>query len=186
MAFKLQALKQLERQIRVQNYTKQTIRQFHNSKSPESALIVGGFVAVCGSVAVRYSIKAYQAYKESQPPAEVATTNATEEKPTEEVARPSAAEREKARAKARKANGATGETSWFTSWFAKSFYDGGFEDKMTRREAALILGVRETATLERIKDAHRRVLILNHPDRGGSAFLAAKINEAKDLLLKGK
>jgi hypothetical protein len=35
------------------------------------------------------------------------------------------------------------------------FYDGGFEDAMTRREAALILGVRESATPQRIKDAHR-------------------------------
>ena len=32
-----------------------------------------------------------------------------------------------------------GDTS---TWFAKNFYDGGFEDKMTKREAALILGVR--------------------------------------------
>lgn len=29
-----------------------------------------------------------------------------------------------------------------SSWFSKRFYEGGFEDKMTRREAALILGVR--------------------------------------------
>ena len=76
-----------------------------------------------------------------------------------------------------------GDTS---TWFAKNFYDGGFEDKMTKREAALILGVRESATVERIKDAHRRILLLNHPDRGGSAYMAAKINEAKDHLIKGK
>ena len=60
------------------------------------------------------------------------------------------------------------------------------EDKMTKREAALILGVRESASLERIKDAHRRILINNHPDRGGSPYIAAKVNEAKDFLLKGK
>ncbi len=57
---------------------------------------------------------------------------------------------------------------------------------MTKREAALILGVRESATVDRIKDAHRRILINNHPDRGGSPFIAAKVNEAKDFLLKGK
>ncbi len=66
------------------------------------------------------------------------------------------------------------------------YYEGGFEDAMTRREAALILGVRESATAKRIKDAHRQILIANHPDTGGSTFIASKVNEAKELLLKGK
>lgn len=35
--------------------------------------------------------------------------------------------------------------------FGKRFYEGGFEDKMTRKEAALILGVRERAPAQRIK-----------------------------------
>jgi hypothetical protein len=71
-------------------------------------------------------------------------------------------------------------------FFAKNFYDGGFDDKMTKREAALILGVRENTSTERIKVQHRKILLINHPDRGGSPYVAAKINEAKDLLLKGK
>lgn len=71
-------------------------------------------------------------------------------------------------------------------FFAKNFYDGGFEEKMTRREAALILGVRENTAAQRIKESHRRILLLNHPDRGGSPYVAAKINLAKDLLLQGK
>lgn len=45
---------------------------------------------------------------------------------------------------------------------------GPFEQKMTRREAALILGVRESASAGRIKEAHRRILRINHPDMGGS------------------
>ena len=57
---------------------------------------------------------------------------------------------------------------------------------MTRKEAALILGVRESSTPKRIKEAHRKLLILNHPDTGGSTYMAGKINEAKELLLKGK
>ena len=77
--------------------------------------------------------------------------------------------------------------NWFDRMMgARNHYDGGFEDKMTKREAALILGIRESAPVDKVKEAHRRVLLLNHPDRGGSEFLAAKINEAKDLLLKGR
>ncbi|KAE9034508.1 hypothetical protein PR003_g10089 [Phytophthora rubi] len=72
-----------------------------------------------------------------------------------------------------------------SSWKYRNFYDGPFEDKMTRREAALILGVRESASEERIRNAHRKLLILNHPDTGGSTFLATKINQAKEMLLNG-
>ncbi|CAN0825396.1 Mitochondrial import inner membrane translocase subunit TIM14-1 [Linum grandiflorum] len=65
----------------------------------------------------------------------------------------------------------------------RRFYDGGFQPKMTRREAALILGLRESATAEKVKEAHRRVMVANHPDAGGSHYLASKINEAKDVML---
>ncbi|KAI9596775.1 hypothetical protein BDF19DRAFT_436757 [Syncephalis fuscata] len=65
----------------------------------------------------------------------------------------------------------------------KKFYKGGFDDKMNRREALLILGLRETGlSKDKIKVAHRRIMLLNHPDRGGSPFLATKINEAKEFL----
>ncbi|KAL1960682.1 hypothetical protein VTO42DRAFT_6512 [Malbranchea cinnamomea] len=68
----------------------------------------------------------------------------------------------------------------------RAFYKGGFESPMTRREAALILELSErNLTKEKIRERHRQLIRLNHPDRGGSPFLAAKINEAKGLLEKG-
>jgi len=66
----------------------------------------------------------------------------------------------------------------------RRFYDGGFEPEMTRREAALILGVRESAAKDKVLAAHRKVMIANHPDAGGSDYIATKINEAKAKLLK--
>ncbi|XP_014206985.1 mitochondrial import inner membrane translocase subunit TIM14 [Copidosoma floridanum] len=64
------------------------------------------------------------------------------------------------------------------------YYKGGFEQKMTRREASLVLGVSPTAPKSKVKEQFKKVITANHPDRGGSPYLAAKINEAKDLLEK--
>lgn len=57
---------------------------------------------------------------------------------------------------------------------------------MSKREASLILGVSPTANKIRVKEAHKRIMLANHPDRGGSPYLAAKINEAKDFLDNSK
>ena len=62
----------------------------------------------------------------------------------------------------------------------------GFEATMSRREAASILGVRETSSKQQIKEAHRKIMMLNHPDRGGSPFIASKINEASETLQGGR
>jgi hypothetical protein len=54
---------------------------------------------------------------------------------------------------------------------------------MTRQEALATLGLQEGATEEEIRAAHRRLILRMHPDAGGSAELAARINRAKDVLL---
>lgn len=73
----------------------------------------------------------------------------------------------------------------FTKSGPKGFYTGGFEPKMNKREALQILNLREgSLTTAKLKDTHRRIMLLNHPDRGGSPYLATKINEAKNLLEK--
>lgn len=54
---------------------------------------------------------------------------------------------------------------------------------MTRQEALATLGLQEGATEDEIRAAHRRLILRMHPDAGGSAELAARINRAKDVLL---
>jgi hypothetical protein len=63
-----------------------------------------------------------------------------------------------------------------------SYYEGGFEEPMDRREASLILGCRETACQEQIMERYRLLIRSNHPDMGGSPYIAGKINDAKNLL----
>lgn len=54
---------------------------------------------------------------------------------------------------------------------------------MTRQEALSVLGLAEGASPDEIRAAHRRLIQRVHPDVGGSADLAARINRAKDVLL---
>lgn len=54
---------------------------------------------------------------------------------------------------------------------------------MTEEEAYEILGLERGATVAQIRKAHRRLMQRVHPDMGGNSFLAARINQARDILL---
>lgn len=54
---------------------------------------------------------------------------------------------------------------------------------MAEAEAYEVLGLAPGADAEAVRAAHRRLIQQMHPDQGGSSYLAAKINQARDLLL---
>jgi len=56
---------------------------------------------------------------------------------------------------------------------------------MTREEALAVLGLGPAPSREDVTRAHRRLIMKLHPDLGGTDYLAAKINRAKEILLSG-
>lgn len=60
----------------------------------------------------------------------------------------------------------------------------GFDNPISASEAYQILNISPAASKEKILQAHKQLMLRNHPDNGGSTYVAAKVNEAKDFLLK--
>ncbi len=59
----------------------------------------------------------------------------------------------------------------------------GHKNSMSREEALEVLGLSPNASREEVLAAHRRLMQKIHPDREGSAYLAAQVNAARDTLL---
>jgi hypothetical protein len=79
----------------------------------------------------------------------------------------------------------------FPAWRANAQGDGAGRHgrappsgKMTEEEAYQILGLQPGAGRDDISRAHRALMKKLHPDQGGSTYLAARVNEAKDTLLR--
>lgn len=189
------------------------IRQYHTTLPEQrGAAIVLTLGAVAATAkAGQYAVQGYKEWKvameeerkrqeleeKNKPKEEESSTHKTtqgDEAKSDSNTAGSSADNSTSQSTGKEANEEGSSSSKRENFFAKFFnlsvgskyYEGGFEEKMTRKEAALILGVRESSTAKRIKEAHRKLLILNHPDTGGSTYMAGKINEAKELLLKGK
>ena len=166
-------------------------REYSVTTRSESAVLVLGFGAVAATAkAAQYAVVAYKDWKENQPEEPVDNTSSETSDETASTSSSTGADNTTSSSSSSSAKDKSGgdRKNIFSEFFSvgSKYYEGGFEDKMTKREAALILGVRESSTPKRIKEAHRKLLILNHPDTGGSTYLSGKLNEAKELLLKSK
>ena len=74
--------------------------------------------------------------------------------------------------------------AWRDTWKGADKARQSNSGTMSRDEAFAVLGLKAGATNDDIRNAHRRLMKDFHPDRGGSDYLAAKINQAKDILLQ--
>lgn len=89
---------------------------------------------------------------------------------------------------------AAGGVSAIEMWRARAVRDDAAKaavsappaGKMDADEAAAVLGVAIDANREEIRASHKKLISQIHPDKGGTDYLAAKINEARDVMLGGR
>ena len=160
-------------------------RAFHASRRHEN-LVAAGFAVAASALVGQYGLRAWNEYKASLPAEPAKEADADDAAHDGGDGAAAGGEPDPLDEATYAADDTVPGTGGPFGMFSRRFYSGGFDDKMTRREAALILGVRETAAAKRITDAHRRMLMANHPDKGGSPLLSLKINDAKELLMVGK
>ncbi|XP_065194244.1 mitochondrial import inner membrane translocase subunit TIM14-like [Sycon ciliatum] len=154
-----------------------------------SSLIVAGLALATGAATVRAVTRNL--------PRATAAAQAAAKRAAPQTPPPAAGDGEAASGSAGAAGDAAGaaagagaaakaQANWFKQSmddiFGSGHYKGGFEVKMSRAEAAKILGVSTTSSKDSVKKAHKRLMLINHPDRGGSAYMALKVNEAKAIL----
>jgi DnaJ domain len=72
--------------------------------------------------------------------------------------------------------------TWRADWQEYGKAAPSNSGKMSRDEAYAVLGLKPGASMDDVKSAHRRLMKDFHPDKGGSDYLAAKVNQAKDVL----
>lgn len=75
------------------------------------------------------------------------------------------------------------QPEWRAAWGGNEKGTASGSTAMTREEAYAVLGLKSGAAIADVKLAHKRLMKDFHPDKGGSDYLAAKINAAKDVLL---
>ena len=61
-----------------------------------------------------------------------------------------------------------------------------YKQKMSLKESYELLGIDENASLEDIIKSHKELIRKLHPDKGGSSYLSARVNEARDIILANK
>ena len=157
----------------------------HASAPASSAILLGGLAVAGAALAARYALQKWDGPGGEGPASSAAPPSEDADSKDDGAAADGASSSSSSTSSAGEGSGeAKKARSFGADFLSKRFYRGGCEDKMTRREAALILGVRESATNERIRERHRKMLMLNLPDMGGSTYIAGKVNEAKDFFLK--